>query len=870
MHQRIHKGVRPFQCAPCGVFFRQKAHLQKHQKTQGHIQATEIYEKKKRDGLLNEDTGSSGSSAKGSSPGLMNQMRPESVKSVDSNGSSNGGLSSSGVLSLTADSSGIEMASSSFSPKLSSPAHVKSSPKRKQAKPSQLLVSENNNEDETEAECRVSTSEDKLNAFIDYNDISHGYDCNQCTFASHELATMKDHVRDEHMAIEREDKLKCRECQITFSKEFNLRIHNRKHETSSQFLPCDHCEQVFKVPNKLIKHMEAVHSVCPTCGDRQEDKASLLRHLEDVHDQEHATSSRKGFHANLLQFTPLNLMSSSPSSISLESRIAKRRKVDSLAESLVIRAKQELKSKALSPATALQQKKHEAAAAAVDQPQSTSMNEAISASLLHLQPQPLSKISPELLHHHKHRSIENNNVLSSLKLLPPTIRLPTKPLAGLTPPSSPPPSSSQIRGEVSVTIVSPSGVIDNESDNEAEPAAGLDLSIGKRRNSDSEQEVTTTASPLHPSHDGFYGRLPLPAPHPHPHLPFPFLAPLHPGTADPAIAEHFLKLASLHQQQQRLPPPPPPSAPHELPKTSSPYTVLSAMLGHSTPHYPTVFPGMPPVFPPAVALQAPPVTSGSPSTTIKEEPGSLLASAAVSGALPSSTSSVAEKKPFVCNFCRKEFGHLSSLESHMDHMHSGDAKHSCEACGKSFSSKSNLTAHKKIHSGERPFECLVCHKRFRQKAHLQKHETTHSSATPYQCSVCDKAFGHISNLNTHMATHSNVRPYQCLDCGKSYKDSASFKRHRLGHTGERPYSCDLCEETFIDSKAVRRHRELVHPNELPSAALLAGTDMEEEVDDDEDTLATPSTSAYSSFESGKEKDEEIEVEKEMAEDEEDS
>ena len=45
--------------------------------------------------------------------------------------------------------------------------------------------------------------------------------------------------------------------------------------------------------------------------------------------------------------------------------------------------------------------------------------------------------------------------------------------------------------------------------------------------------------------------------------------------------------------------------------------------------------------------------------------------------------------------------YLSSLESHVERLHTNEAKHNCEVCGKAYSSKSNLTAHKKIHSGRK-------------------------------------------------------------------------------------------------------------------------------------------------------------------------
>jgi len=431
---------------------------------------------------------------------------------------------------------------------------------------------------------------------------------------------------------------------------------------------------------------------------------------------------------------------------------------------------------------------------------------------------------------------ENNNILSSLSKMtefphhmPRYIQSqeedhepPSHP--ALTPPVSPPhtTSSDSLVHRVKEEIINNNPPESDHDFNET----GLDLTL-KREPKTNENEVTTTANEN--SADESYHTQPILAPS------FPYIVPTLPFLArmpiapiphhNPTFTEHLFKLANITRTPLQTPTIQAPqdlSRPVATPTTHR--TVLAAMLGNPrAPAGPggqvsgrSVFPVFPGGIPASMFPQhpLPPSSDDRPSS-----PPSSQIPAPVPGL---------ESKPFHCQFCPKEFGHLASLESHVERLHTNESKHHCEVCGKAFSSKSNLTAHRKIHSGERPFECAVCQKKFRQKAHLQKHETTHSSATPYQCPHCDKAFGHPSNLNTHIATHSDVRPYECSDCGKAYKDSASFKRHRLVHTGERPYPCIHCTESFIDSKSLRRHRETVHPLAVHDPDLDNYEDEEEE------------------------------------------
>ena len=453
----------------------------------------------------------------------------------------------------------------------------------------------------------------QINLNIEFNTQTHGYDCRQCDFSSHEHAVMKDHVLMDHLRDKAD--LQCKECMVTFTKPFNLKIHIRKHETSSQFLPCEYCEQVFKVPNKLIKHMEGVHNVCPTCGEKNPDKTSLQEHMEKVHNE-----SRKGVHTNLQHLSSLtSLFPAKPRvNMDLDNRHAKMRKLDSLAEH--IRAKQlqnatgtnvingnDKPSAVLPPEIVIKRRKSDISTVQTllgkrpgpeyPYPFARPGLESLVNQLNKINSQPLIKS-------------ENNNILSSLTKMTefqhgaPPSRYHSDP-APVTPPVSPPhstPDSSFTRIVSNNSFVLNNNPVSEESEDSNE--TGLDLTVKKEPKSD-ENEVSTTAD-SHQEPDAFKPRQLIPTSFPIPLVPtLPFLTrmPHH----NSSFTEHLFKLASISRPPASLPAQPdltkPPSTSLASVAANHP-NVLSAMLGHTAP-VPPVFPVFPGGIPASMFPQHP-------------------------------------------------------------------------------------------------------------------------------------------------------------------------------------------------------------------------------------------------------------------------
>ena len=86
--------------------------------------------------------------------------------------------------------------------------------------------------------------------------------------------------------------------------------------------------------------------------------------------------------------------------------------------------------------------------------------------------------------------------------------------------------------------------------------------------------------------------------------------------------------------------------------------------------------------------------------------------------------------------------------------------YSCDICGRTCASKSQLIVHKRFHNGEKPFSCNICEKSFSVKSSLTKHKLIHLSENCLTCKICNKIFSRRKIFLAHMRTHTNTTVLQ--------------------------------------------------------------------------------------------------------------
>jgi len=175
-----------------------------------------------------------------------------------------------------------------------------------------------------------------------------------------------------------------------------------------------------------------------------------------------------------------------------------------------------------------------------------------------------------------------------------------------------------------------------------------------------------------------------------------------------------------------------------------------------------------------------------------------------------------------CTHCDKSFALPFGLKTHMEAVHC-DKKpcFSCTCCGKYFTAKSSLNAHKVVHSGEKMYACEQCEKTFYRRYDLtmhvrRKHFNDSSYGISFPCMQCEKVFTMSANLRAHVKRmHANERAFLCTQCGNSYTTRASLNTHVLVH-GEATHMCAQCDRRFKHPISLRYHMDHVHSDAKPN------------------------------------------------------
>ncbi|XP_033507304.1 zinc finger and BTB domain-containing protein 41 [Epinephelus lanceolatus] len=204
---------------------------------------------------------------------------------------------------------------------------------------------------------------------------------------------------------------------------------------------------------------------------------------------------------------------------------------------------------------------------------------------------------------------------------------------------------------------------------------------------------------------------------------------------------------------------------------------------------------------------------------------------------------ISSKKTLKCPKCNKTFDRAGKYESHT-RVHTGEKPFQCDICLQRYSTKSNLTVHKKKHASNAPFQkkehkCPFCNKLHASKKTLAKHvrrlhpdhiqeflTKRKRKSEGWKCAICLKTFSRRPHLQEHMILHTQERPFKCSFCDEYFKSRfARLKHQEKNHLG--PFPCEICGRQFNDTGNRKRHIECTHGGKRKWTCFVCGKSVRE-------------------------------------------
>ena len=136
------------------------------------------------------------------------------------------------------------------------------------------------------------------------------------------------------------------------------------------------------------------------------------------------------------------------------------------------------------------------------------------------------------------------------------------------------------------------------------------------------------------------------------------------------------------------------------------------------------------------------------------------------------------------------------------------SRYTCNECGKSYATSSNLSRHKQTHrslDSQLAKKCPHCSKVYVSMPALAMHVLTHDLR--HKCPVCDKSFSRPWLLQGHLRSHTGQKPYGCAHCGKAFADRSNLRAHMQTHSAFKSYNCTKCHKSFALKSYLNKHCE---------------------------------------------------------------